>query len=101
MVKQIIWSPRAQSDRLNILEYWFNRNKSKNYSRHLNQIFIESTQIIRKYPYIGKQTDIENVRIKIIKDYLMTYKISENYIEILTIWDSRQDDENFFDLINS
>jgi plasmid stabilization system protein ParE len=93
MVKQIIWSQRAQDDRKQILEYWKNRNKSNTYSKKLDKRFREALNIIRDYPQIGKQTDDQKARIKIVKDYLLIYEETENTIILLTIWDSRQDPE--------
>jgi len=91
MVKQIIWSPRAQNDRKQILEYWLQRNKSNTYSKKLDKRFREALNIIRDYPQIGKQTDDQKARVKIIKDYLLIYEETADSIILLTIWDSRQD----------
>lgn len=95
MVKQIIWSRLAHLDRFQILEYWIDRNKSIVYSKRLNQIFEDTADLISKHPKIGKKTDLPNVRIKIVKDYFFTYRVTETSIEILTIWDSRQDPSQF------
>jgi len=95
MVKQVIWSRLAHNDRFNILDYWIKRNKSVIYSKRLNQIFENTAELISKHSKIGKQTEIQNIRIKIVKDYLFTYRETDNFIEILTIWDSRQDPEKF------
>jgi toxin YoeB len=91
MVKQIIWSQRAQDDRKQILEYWKNRNKSNIYSKKLDKRFREALNIIRDYPQIGKQTDDQKARIKIVKDYFLIYEETADSIILLTIWDSRQD----------
>ena len=91
MVKQVVWSLRAQNDRKQILNYWRLRNKSNTYSKKLNQLFKNSIQIIKDFPQIGKSTDDPNTRIKIVKDYLLFYEETETQIFILTIWDSRQD----------
>lgn len=91
MVKQVIWSPRANTDRKQILEYWRNRNKSNTYSKKLDKRFREAINIIRDYPQIGKQTDDQKARIKIVKDYLLIYEETDDSIILLTIWDSRQD----------
>lgn len=93
MVKQIIWSLRAQNDRKKILKYWTNRNKSKEYSRKLNQLFKRAIKLVAHYPKIGKPTDNKNTRIKIVRDYLIIYEIIKEQIFILTIWDSRQSPE--------
>jgi toxin YoeB len=95
MVKQIIWSILAHLNRYQILDYWINRNKSIVYSKKLNQIFEDTADFLSKHPKIGKETDVLNVRIKIVKDYFFTYRETESSIEILTIWDSRQDPSNF------
>jgi plasmid stabilization system protein ParE len=95
MAKQIIWSRLAHNDRLNILDYWTKRNRSARYSKRLNQIFEHTADLISKYPRIGRQTEIEGIKYKIIKDYIFTYRESTEFVEILTIWDSRQDPEKF------
>ena len=93
MARRIIWSKRAQSDKQKILEYWKDRNKSTSYSKKLNRLFNESVKIILDFPGIGKLSNEPNVRIKIVKDYLLLYEEIGNQIHILTIWDSRQDPE--------
>ena len=95
MVKQIIWSKLAQSDRRNILQYWIDRNKSNKYSIRLNQIFVDTVELLSKHPKIGKRTEYLDIRIKIIKDYFLNYRETDTIIEILTIWDSRQDPIKF------
>jgi toxin YoeB len=99
MAKQIIWSGLAHNDRLHILDYWRKRNKSATYSKRINQIFEHTADLISKYPRIGKQTEIEGIRYKIIQDYIFTYRETKKNIEILTIWDSRQDPEKFVRII--
>ena len=93
MVKQVVWSLRAQKDRKDILHYWRLRNKSSTYSKKLNHLFKGSVKIIIDFPQIGKLTDETNTRIKIVRDYLIIYEETETQILILAIWDSRQDPE--------
>lgn len=95
MAKQVIWSKLAQQDRKSILEYWTRHNKSNLYSKRLNQIFENTADLISKHPRIGKKTQIQDVRIKIVKSYFITYMETETRIEILTLWDSRQDPTQF------
>ncbi len=101
MAKQIIWSTRAQNDRKQILEYWRSRNKSNTYSKKLDQRFREAINIIRDYSQIGKQTDDQKVRIKIVKDYLLIYEETSDSIIVLTIWDSRQDPKKLEKILKS
>jgi len=77
MAERLIWSTNAQSDRIEIFEYWNNRNKSKIYSRKLNEIFREHIEIILRYPDIGLPTDIENVRSRTVRDYQIVYLIRD------------------------
>lgn len=91
MVKQIIWSTRAQNDRKEIFKYWNTRNKSNTYSKKLNELFKEAVRLIFEYPEIGKPTNDKNARIKIVREYLIIYEIDDkDRLLILTIWDSRQ-----------
>jgi toxin YoeB len=43
---------------------------------------------------LGRKTDEENVRVKIVRNYLIFYEITETKIIILTIWDNRRNPEN-------
>ena len=90
MAEKVGWSLRAQNDRKKIFSYWNKRNKSNNYSIRLNRLFIEATKAISDYPKIGKITERENIRIKIVREYLIVYKELENKIEVLTIFSSHQ-----------
>ena len=92
MVKQIIWSRRAQTDRKEVFKYWNKRNKSNLYSKKLNSLFKEAVRLISEYPEIGKPTDDKNARTKIVREYLIIYDVDlTDRLLILTIWDSRQD----------
>jgi plasmid stabilization system protein ParE len=99
MVKQVVWSTRAQTDRKRILEYWRFRNKSDHYSKKLNHLFKEAIKLITDYPQIGKVTDDSHARIKIVRDYLIIYEETDNQIFILTIWDNRQDPEKLKEIL--
>jgi len=90
MAKQIIWSLQAQVDRKEILAYWIERNKSKIYSKKLNLLIRKAIKLVSIHPYIGFKTDVENVRAKVLRDYLIIYQVSEKRIEILSIWHSKR-----------
>ena len=99
MAKQVIWSLRAQNDKKEILEYWRKRNKSSAYSKKLNELFKESIKIIVDFPQIGKVTDDNEAKIKIVRDYFIIYEETETQILILTIWDSRQDPDKLKNIL--
>ena len=99
MAKQIIWSLRAQKDKKEIFKYWSQRNKSNRYSKKLNQLFKDSIRLLSEHPYIGKSTDVDSVKIKIVKDYLLIYEVTETSINILSIWDGRQNPSKLEDIL--
>lgn len=94
MVKQITWARRAQQDRKEILHYWRTKNQSTVYSKKLNLLFKKAIALIAAHPNIGRRTNIENVRIKLVRDYLIFYEESEPEIFILSIWDNRRNPED-------
>jgi len=90
MAGRIIWTLKAEKDLLGILEYWVDRTQSFTYSKKLNKLFKENIKLLSQYPHIGRITDDNNIRIKIIGNYLLFYEVIEIHIIILKIWDSRQ-----------
>jgi toxin YoeB len=93
MAKGLVWTVEAQKDRQEIFEYWNNRNKSKQYSRKLNTIFIENLKLICMYPQLGIKTNIANVYKRTVKDYHFIYLELPSKIILLYIWDSRRNPE--------
>ena len=73
-----------------LYEYWTNRNKSILYVRKLEKLFNEAIKIAAIYPFAGIKTEIIDVRIQIIKDFKIVYRIKENLLEVLAIWNTRQ-----------
>lgn len=93
MVKRVIWTRRAHNDRKAILTYWNERNQSKAYSKKLDQLLRHAINIICVFPEIGKPTTDKDIRVKIMKDYLIIYRRVGSTVYILTVWDSRQNPE--------
>ena len=92
MVKRkIIWSTRAKLDLVNILEFYYKRNGTKTYSIKLNAAIRSSVRLLEKHPEIGVKADVKNMRNLIQGDFGIFYEIKSETIEIITIWDSRQD----------
>ncbi len=94
VTREIRWTIRATQDKLSIYEYWTNTNKSTLYAEKLENLFNETVKIIAIYPLTGIKTEIEDVRIQIVKDFKIIYRIKEGVLEVLTIWDTRQNPEN-------
>jgi addiction module RelE/StbE family toxin len=96
MARQIIWSLRAQQDRKAIFSYWNNRNRSNLYSKKLNRLFKEAIAFLSEHPQIGRKTKLENVSVKIVRDYLILYEISDSTIIVHTIWDGHRNPDELF-----
>lgn len=89
--RKIVWTKKANLERKEILEYWINRNKSKSFSIKLNRLIINDLKLLSLSPFIGRKTKMENVRVRIVHDYLIFYEILKEEILILTVWDGRKD----------
>lgn len=95
MVKRkIIWSARARLDLFEILDFYYKRNGTISYSRKLNATIRKAIRLLEKYADIGIQTDVNDVRNLITGDFGVFYEVKPNTIEIITIWDSRQNPNN-------
>jgi plasmid stabilization system protein ParE len=94
MVKRkVIWSPRAKNDLISILDYYVRRNGSKTYSIKLNKTLRNTIRLLHDHPEMGVKSDVQGVRNLIQGDFGIFYEIKRDIIEIVTIWDSRQDPE--------
>ena len=83
MAYQIVWTEKANIERQHILEFWMENNKSKIYSLKLDKLLIATIRDISKKPTIGRKTEFENVRVKIVREYLIFYEIIKKEIVIL------------------
>lgn len=91
MAKRIVWTRKAHNDRKEILQYWKLHNQSDTYSKRLNGLFKKAISLIATHPNIGRRTSIENVRVKLVRDYLIFYEEVNTAIYILSVWDNRRD----------
>lgn len=94
MVKRkIVWTQKANQERKEILAYWIERNQSKVYSIKLNKLIKDAVQLAAQYPDTGRKTTLEDVRVKIVRDYLLFYEVNKTTLVVLTIWDSRRNEK--------
>ncbi len=90
MAKRLIWTEFAQQQKREIFEYWNNRNGSKIYSRKLNKLFDEAAEKLQTYPFSGSPANLENIRIARVKSYHLIYRVTNEDIQILIIWNTRR-----------
>ncbi len=100
MVKKVIWSKEAALDRKQIIVYWNKRNKSTLYGKKLRLLFDIAIKRIQLIPTIGKNTNYEGVRVKLVRDYFIVYKELFDCIRIIAIWDCRQNPIKFEKIIS-
>ncbi|MFS4474284.1 type II toxin-antitoxin system RelE/ParE family toxin [Chryseobacterium sp. YR459] len=91
--RKVIWTVKANKERKDILEYWIVRNKSKTFSIKLNKLILYNVGLLADHPTIGRKTDIERVRVKIVRDYLIFYEFSSSELIILSVWDGRRENK--------
>ncbi len=95
MVKRkLIWSSQSKIELFDILEFYKKRNGNTNYSLKLYTQIEELLELCRTYSFIGKRTDLENVRALIVDDYLIFYEVNDTELIVLTIWNSQRNPAN-------
>ena len=83
MVKRkVVWASEAKIEFFEIIDYYYRRNGNTTYSRKLNQTIKQSTLRLKQTPFIGKKTNIENIRVLIEGHFLLFYAIIESEIRI-------------------
>ncbi len=93
MAKRIIWSADAKMQLREILEFFKERNQTSSYSIKLNNFFKKTVSHISNHPKVGIRTGYGDVRAKVVSDFIIFYEEQETSINILVIWDCRQDPE--------
>ncbi len=94
MAKRIKWSPEALADRIDILDYWFQRTGNKQYSKKLDKGFRGIVSMLSRMPEIGRKVENRDERYFVKGNYLIFYIIREDCLEILHIWDGRRNPED-------
>lgn len=90
---QISWSPRAKSDYLNVLGYLdktWGRQVVIRYIQRVNAILLSITETPTLYLLAGPSTTAR--RCVVTKQTTLYYRLkAESNIEIITLFDTRQD----------
>ena len=56
-------------DRFDIYNYWIERTKSEEFSIKLDLLFVQAASLVSDFPEIGRESEVPDIRIKIVKDY--------------------------------
>ena len=91
MAKKIEWTRRSIQDRFEIYQFWVHHNKTDTYSKKLEVLFKAAALLVAEFPEVGTDTDFPGVKIKVVKNYKLFYISNPDVIQIVRVWDSRQD----------
>ena len=94
MAKRIIWAPQAVADRIQILDYWYKRLGTKEYSVKLDETFKETVQLLSRFPLLGRSLENREERVFVKNYYQFFYLDKSEDIKILHLWDSRRNPKN-------
>lgn len=92
MTKNVIWSPLSESDFESILFYlrenWSNRI-IKNFIDQVENLVIQISNNPKQFPLVNKKRKVR--KCVITKHNTIFYRETRSYVEILRIFDTRQD----------
>jgi plasmid stabilization system protein ParE len=91
--KKVVWTASAIQDQIDIFRYWSEHNQSDHFSKKLEQLFTQAASLIAAFPNIGVPTDIQGVRVKIVRAFKLFYVTTDESVIIIRVWDGRQDPE--------
>ena len=89
----MIWYPEAKSELVEILKFFNERNGSNQYSRKLHDKIKKRLRLVGDDCLLGEETNDENIRQIVVENYLISYWIRPDAIEVLSIRDGRRDEE--------
>jgi toxin YoeB len=91
MALEVVWTATAERDRKSILQYWIVATGSATYSLKLHEALERNIRIISINPYIGRPTDVDDVRVKLVGVYNVFYRTTRTSLCIVRILDGRHD----------
>jgi plasmid stabilization system protein ParE len=95
--KKVSWSERAEKELNQILLFYIERNGSNSYSLKLLEKIDQKIKLIQRFNFIGRISNEEDIRVAGMEQYQIFYRILADTIEIMSIWDIRQNPEKRID----
>jgi len=95
--KQIIWSKRANTELVNVLEFFNERNGNTYYSAKILNEVEDILKILSENELMGRLTSDRRSRVVVMEVYLIFYEVMDSKIEILSFWDNRQNNKKRID----
>lgn len=91
--KPIVWTNTSKIEKRKILQFWVDHNKNSDYSISLNKEINDILDSVSIFHYLGKPTNFEKIRVIIVRNFSIFYKITDDEILVVGIWDNRQNPE--------
>ena len=88
--REIVWTKNSEIQLQEILEFYTQRNKSRNYSLKLYRNFKTELKNVALKPEIGLKTKLDQIRGLIVGDFILFYKILDDKILVLKVWNCKQ-----------
>jgi len=95
--KQIIWSKRANTELVNVLEIFNERNGNTYYSAKILNEVEDILKVLSENELMGRLTSDRRSRVVVMEVYLIFYEVMDSKIEILSFWDNRQNNKKRID----
>ncbi|NCT18856.1 MAG: plasmid stabilization system [Flavobacteriaceae bacterium CG_4_8_14_3_um_filter_34_10] len=95
--KQIIWSKRANTELVNVLEFFNERNGNTYYSAKILNEVEDILKVLSENELMGRLTSDRRSRVVVMEVYLIFYEVMDSKIEILSFWDNRQNNKKRID----
>lgn len=99
MVRKIVWTSRAEAIFTKILQYYIERNGSKTFSRRILEEVKNILNLLKKYPYLGSTTEMQDIRVLVTRNYKLFYQIEGGKIIVILILDNRENPDNLKKLL--
>ncbi|MBP9151732.1 MAG: type II toxin-antitoxin system RelE/ParE family toxin [Flavobacteriales bacterium] len=97
--KKVIWSPRANIEFKDILEFYLERNDSATYSLKLLETVDGMIRILQEHPHLGRNSTDGKARVISFSQFLLFYDETESELNILSVWDNRQNPKRRIDAV--
>ncbi|MBE2227672.1 MAG: type II toxin-antitoxin system RelE/ParE family toxin [Ignavibacteria bacterium] len=94
MAARIVWTPQAKVDRFDILNFYHESGTPKSTLTKLDNKIRNIIEYLSYFPELGVAYKRRNARILYKDNYSIIYRIENEEILILQIWDNRQDPKN-------
>jgi len=94
MAEKVILSLKVEQNRYDILKYYFDETGGHKIPLQIFEQLNNALETISVFPYSGKIINKKGYHVFVTKPYNIIYRINDDTIEILHIWDTRQNPKN-------